>query len=223
MLHYYDVYPESFREEAEKLGKKMLGEKPSIHSTCRIKDSKIGSWTALGAYTSLFESTFDDYSYTAGQVAIKWTDVGKFCSIANGTSINPGNHPQWRVTQHHSTYRRTGYGFDSVDDHEFFEWRKSHYCYIGHDVWIGTRALIMPGVKIGTGAVIGAGAVVTKDVGDYEIAVGVPAKVIKKRFSDDIIKKLLATQWWNWDRNTLEERFHDLLDIHTFIEKYATN
>ena len=82
-------------------------------------------------------------------------------------------------------------------------------------------ATIMPGVNIGTGAVIGSGAVVTKNVGPYEIAVGVPAKVIKKRFPDATIEALLASAWWNWDRAMLEERFKDLYDVNLFIEKYC--
>ncbi len=221
MLHTYDVFPEELREEIKNATKKKLGEQPYIHPTCRIRNSKIGSWTALGANTSMTDCVFGDYSYTAGSVQMIWSEVGKFCSIANGTRINPGNHPQWRVTQHHSTYRRINYGFDEVDDEEFFQWRKDHNCVIGHDVWIGTRGLIMPGIKIGIGAVIGAGAVVTKDVGDYEVAVGVPARVIKKRFPDDIIKKLLKTEWWDWDRKTLEQRFADLRNMDVFLEKYA--
>ncbi len=209
-----------FPENTE-ITSKQLSEKPYIHPTCRVRDSQLGAWTALGPNTSLVESSFDDYSYTAGDVHIIWSGIGKFCSIANGTRINPGNHPQWRVTQHHSTYRRVSYGLDTHDDHDFFDWRKSHHCNIGHDVWIGTRAIIMPGVTIGTGAIIGAGAVVTKDVGDYEVAVGVPAKVIKKRFPDDIIQKLLQSAWWEWDRQTIEERFNDLIDLDLFIEKYT--
>jgi phosphonate metabolism protein (transferase hexapeptide repeat family) len=201
--------------------KKHLGEEPYIHPSCRIRKCRIGAWTALGANTTMAESTFGDYSYTAGNVSIVYTDVGKFCSIANSVRINPGNHPQWRVTQHHCTYRRVQYGFDTEDDAEFFQWRRDHRCVIGHDVWIGHGATIMPGVRIGTGAVIGSGAVVTKDVGPYEVAVGVAAKVIKQRFPDPVIEQLLAIAWWDWDRATLEARFTELLDLNTFLEKYA--
>jgi serine acetyltransferase len=79
----------------------------------------------------------------------------------------------------------------------------------------------MPGVSIGTGAVIGSGAVVTKDIGPYEVAVGVPAKAIKKRFDDVTIEKLLASEWWDWDRETLENNFNDLLELEVFLNKHC--
>lgn len=216
MLHDIDFFPEDLKNAPLQI----LSEKPTIHSSCKLVKCKVGGWTKLGANTSMREVTFDDYSYTAANVSIVYATVGKFCSIANSVRINPGNHPQWRVTQNHLTYRRKQYGFDTVQDEEFFEWRREHHCTIGNDVWIGHGAVIMPGVSIGHGAVIGSGAVVTKDVGNYEVAVGVPAKVIKKRFTDQQIEKLLDISYWNWDRATLEERFEELFDLESFIEKY---
>lgn len=197
-----------------------LGEEPTIHPSCHIRNSSIGAWTALGAHTHLVDATFGDYSYTAGDVQIIYAEVGKYCSIASHVRINPGNHPQWRVTQHHMTYRRRQYGLGETDDEAFFQWRKDHACRIGHDVWIGHGAIVMPGVSIGTGAVIGSGAVVTKDVGPYQVAVGVGARVIKQRFPDAVVARLLETAWWDWDRATLEERFEDLLELETFLQKY---
>jgi phosphonate metabolism protein (transferase hexapeptide repeat family) len=192
-----------------------------IHPTCRIIKSSVGEYVDLFANTTLIESSIDDYSYTAGNVQAIYTEIGKFCSIANSTVINPGNHPMWRVTQHHFTYRRKQYGFDTKDDDEFFNWRREHKCTLGHDIWIGHGAIILPGVTVGTGAVIGAGSVVTKDIPPYSIAVGVPAKVIKKRFSDDIITQLLKTEWWDWSREKIEASFNDLLDLDTFLKTHA--
>src|ERR1700722_5715259 len=214
-MQQIDHYPEPPAQPAGGA----LGERPYNHPSCRIRNSRIGAWTALGEHTFLVESSFGDYSYTAGNVQIIYAEVGKYCSIANSVRINPGNHPQWRVTQHHMTYRRVHYGLGTVDDKEFFQWRRDHKCKIGHDVWIGHGVTVMPGVSIGTGAIIGSGAVVTKDVGPYEIAVGVAAKVIKKRFDDATIEKLLASEWWNWDRETLENNFNDLLSVEDFLEK----
>jgi phosphonate metabolism protein (transferase hexapeptide repeat family) len=198
-----------------------LTEQPTIHPTAQIHQCQIGSWTEIGPGTVMAESTFDDYSYAFGDVSIIYAEVGKFCSIASHVRINPGNHPMDRVTQHHCTYRRAQYGFDDLDDTAFFDWRRVNSCTIGHDVWIGHAAIIMPGVEVGTGAVIGAGAVVTKSVAPYEIVVGVPARPLRKRFDDETIARLLAIAWWEWDRATLEARFHHLLDISTFLEKYT--
>jgi len=217
-MQYISSFPETLDTEV----KHTLSEEPSIHPSCIIKDSSIGEWTSLGAQTWVVESSFGDYSYTAGNVQIIYAEVGKYCSIANSVRINPGNHPQSRVTQHHMTYRRVQYGLDVQDDQEFFNWRRKHKCTIGHDVWIGHGAVIMPGVSIGTGAIIGSGAVVTKDVGPYQIAVGVAAKVIKKRFDEATIEKLLASQWWDWDRATLEMNFKDLLSIDDFLNKHSS-
>jgi phosphonate metabolism protein (transferase hexapeptide repeat family) len=157
----------------------------------------------------------------AGDAQVIYSEIGKFCSIASHVRINPGNHPMDRVTQHHMTYRRIEYGFAGDDDEAFFEWRRAHKCVIGNDVWIGHAAIVMLGVSIGTGAVIGAGAVVTKDVPAYAIAVGVPARPIRKRFSDEIIESLQRIAWWGWDRLTLEERFAELNDVNAFVEKYG--
>lgn len=216
-------YIESFPETKAAHEPKMLSEQPTIHATSSVRKSELGGWTAIGPHCSISESTFGDYSYLAGHVNMVWTDVGKFTSIAAQTRINPGNHPTWRVTQHHSTYRRVQYGLDTKDDTEFFQWRKDHRCTIGHDVWIGHGVTVIAGKNIGTGAVIGSGAVVTKDIPPYAIAVGVPARVVKFRFPAEVIEQLQAIAWWNWDRATLVERFNELLDLDTFIAKYGSS
>ncbi|ALC83849.1 MULTISPECIES: DapH/DapD/GlmU-related protein [Bacillus] len=200
---------------------KRLTEEPTIHETADVKKSIIGSWTDIGPNSKIEESIIGDYTYTSGDVQIIYSEIGKFCSIATNVRIHPVNHPTWRVTQHHLTYRRVQYGFDSQDDEEFFQWRKDHKVTVGHDVWIGHGAIIMPGVTIGTGAVIGAGAIVTKDIPPYMIAVGVPASPLKERFPKEITDELLKIEWWNWDRQQLEECFEDLKDVERFIKKYG--
>src|SRR5215213_2486883 len=127
-MKHFDVYPESLKEK--RLGKS-LSEEPMIHDDCVIVDSNIGAWTEIGRGTMIIESSFGDYSYTAGDVDMIYTEVGKFCSIASYVRINPGNHPMQRVMQHHMTYRRKAFGFAETDDTEFFEWRRAHRCVIG--------------------------------------------------------------------------------------------
>ena len=115
-----------------------------------------------------------DYSYVVNDSDIAYTTLGKFCSIAAMTRINPGNHPMDRVTQSHITYRASAYFPGEHDETEFFAWRRAHHVAIGHDVWVGHGAIILPGRTIGTGAVVAAGAVVTKDVAPYAIVAGNP-------------------------------------------------
>ncbi|PJF48373.1 MAG: acetyltransferase [Candidatus Thermofonsia Clade 3 bacterium] len=216
MLHTVDRFP-SDRIHT----RKHLCERPTIHPSSFVLDSRLGSWTDIGPNCSIIESVFDDYSYAADNVSIIYAQIGKFCSIASHVRINPGNHPMDRVTQHHCTYRRVEYGFAETDDEAFFDWRRAHRWVVGHDVWIGHAAVVMPGVSIGIGAVVGAGAVVTKDVGPYEVVVGVPARRIRKRFDDAVIERLMRIAWWDWDRPTLEARFDDLRDVLAFLEKYS--
>jgi phosphonate metabolism protein (transferase hexapeptide repeat family) len=199
-----------------------LGPAPWIHPTATVQDSLIGSWTEIGAYTTVLEATIDDYSYVAGNHGQIWhATIGKFTSIAAAVRINPPNHPMHRVTQHHCTYRRRQYGFDERDDASVFAWRREQTVDIGHDVWIGHGAVILPGVHIGTGAVIGAGAVVSRSVAPYAVVAGVPARQLRRRFDDGIVDALLAIAWWDWDRETLCRRFNDLMDVEGFVGRYG--
>jgi hypothetical protein len=218
VLHDFDMRPKASHDSPGV----QLSEAPIIHAGAYIEKSRIGSWTEIGRGSHIVESVIGDYSYDDGDVSIFYSEIGKFCSIANRVRINPGNHPQDRVTQHHMTYRRKQFGLDICDDEEFFRWRRSHPCVIGNDVWIGHAAIVLPGVSIGTGAVIGAAAVVAKDVEPYQVVVGVPARPVRKRFSDDVIQIILKSEWWNWDRQELEERWRDLCSVDLFLARHGS-
>jgi len=191
-----------------------------IGNNVTLNRSRLGQYVHLADDAILEEVEMGDYSYTAGHNQIFYATIGKFVSIASYVRINPGNHPTYqRIAQHHFTYRASEYELGE-DDEAFFDWRREQHVTIGHDVWIGHNAIVMPGVSIGNGAVIGSAAVVTKNVAPYEIVAGVAAKKIGMRFDDALIERIERSQWWHWDHQTLQQRLVDFRDIHAFAEKY---
>jgi len=123
--------------------------------------------------------------------------IGKFCMIASGATfiMNGGNH----LTEATSAYPFAIFGGAWQHTMDGKSYPTKGNTVIGNDVWIGYDATIMPGITIGDGAIIATKSVVTKDVEPYTIVGGNPAKLIKKRFSDDTISKLLELKWWDWD------------------------
>ena len=198
-----------------------LSRHPTIHPTAIVNGCELGAWTEVGAHTMLSSVVMGDYSYIVEYGDVVWTNIGKFCSIARDVRINPGNHPTWRVSQHHFSYRAASYDM-SLDDEEFFQWRRQHMVTIGHDVWIGHGVTILPGVTIGHGAVIGAGAVVSKNVPNYTMMGGVPAQIIKRRFTEEQEERLLALAFWDWRHQEITDRLFDIrhLPIDAFLDKY---
>lgn len=193
-----------------------------IGKNVEIINSKLGIYNKIYDNSRIIDSTIGDYSYCNGNNNITYSEIGKFVAIASGVRINPSNHPTYsRVSQHNFTYCSKQYDLAEEDDLTVEEWRKSDKVIIGNDVWIGHNATVLPGVRIGNGAVIACGAVVTKDVEPYTVVGGVPAKVIKKRFPDDVIEKINKTEWWNWTHEELKERLEDFKDIERFIEKWC--
>lgn len=203
---------------------KTLGIEPSIDPTAEVRDCTLGRYTEIGARTSVIETTMADYSYVVNDADIIYTSIGKFCSIAAHTRINPGNHPTWRASQHHFSYRAAAYFDDAEDDADFFDWRRSTPVSIGHDTWIGHGAIILAGRNIGIGSIVAAGAVVTKDVAPYSVVAGVPARPVKQRFVDSIALRLQELAWWDWPHDILRQRLGDFqrLPIEAFLEKYET-
>jgi phosphonate metabolism protein (transferase hexapeptide repeat family) len=201
---------------------KTLSTEPHVDPSATLRDATIGAYCEVGPRTILQEVTMGDYSYVVNDAQITYTTIGKFCSIAAMTRINPGNHPMHRATQAHFTYRASSYFPGEADDAAFFDWRRAHHVTIGHDVWIGHGAIVLPGRNIGTGAVIAAGAIVTKDVPPFAIVAGNPARIIRPRFPDDIAARLVALQWWDWTHEALRLALPDFraLAIADFLDKY---
>ena len=200
---------------------RQLSEKPDVVADAIVTDCELGEYTEIANGVKLAESSLGDYSYVMERCDIIYTDIGKFSNIASDVRINPGNHPMEWVSQHHFLYRCRLYGFRDEDNSAFFDWRKRQRVSIGNDCWVGHKAIILPGITIGNGAVVAAGAVVTKDVAPYTVVAGVPAKLVSKRFSKQIWQALEETAWWDWDHETLKERMDDFYDIRKFLQLYG--
>jgi phosphonate metabolism protein (transferase hexapeptide repeat family) len=201
---------------------KALSIEPTIDPTAKVQEASFGIYCEVGARTILLDVEMGDYSYVVNDAQMTYTTVGKFCSIAAMTRINPGKHPMHRATQAHFTYRASAYFPGEDDDADFFAWRKSHRVHIGHDVWIGHGAIVLPGRRIGTGAVVAAGAIVTNDIPDYTIVAGNPARPVRPRFSEDIAERLVQLSWWDWDHEGLRMALPDFrtLTVEEFLDKY---
>lgn len=169
----------------------------------------INSSTSIAANTHILEgsiinySDISQYSYIGRNTVVQYARIGKFCSVGTEVCIGLGKHPIDHFSTSTLFYRkRNTLGIALVDeDLDFAEYEEIE---VGHDVWIGARALIVDGVKIGTGAIIAANSVVTKDVPPYSIVGGVPAKVIRYRFDEERIADLLQSKWWEEDLDTIK-------------------
>ncbi|WP_251316124.1 CatB-related O-acetyltransferase [Flintibacter muris] len=143
--------------------------------------------------------------------------IGAFCCFAPGTAVVE-NHPLDCVTQHTFIYT-------SGIPPEIQNLKRSIFDFntgvtIGNDVWLGWNVILTNGVKIGNGVRAAAGAVITKDVPDYAVVAGVPAKIIKYRFTPDQIRKLNEIAWWEWSDEKIRDCYDDFLDIDIFLQKH---
>jgi phosphonate metabolism protein (transferase hexapeptide repeat family) len=203
---------------------KVLNELSNVDQTAVVVDSSLGDWTEIGGDSTIIESTVGKYSYITRHCHIIYSEIGNFCSIASHCRINPGNHPLKRAALHHFSYRSRMFGL-GTDDHDFFEWRRSHKVTLGHDVWLGHGVVVLPGITIGTGAAVGAGSVVTKDVPPFTVVAGVPAKPIRQRFPKEVQDAMVRIAWWEWTHDQLRDALQDFraLDAAVFAEKYDPN
>ena len=149
--------------------------------------------------------------------SISYTTIGKFCSIGPNFLCGWGIHPTTGISTNaafYSTAKQNGFTYSTT---EKIEERKP--IQIGNDVFIGANVMVLDGVIIGDGAIIGAGATVSKDIPPYAIAVGCPIKVIKYRFTPEIIEELLSVQWWNKNEEILRKVEKYFWEVDTFLEE----
>jgi len=200
-----------------------LSQQPLVHPTAEVSGSTLGRFTEIADRSRVHESTLGDYSYVMQDCGVWCAEIGKFSNIAAAVRINATNHPTWRPTLHHFTYRASDYWEDAGHEEEFFAWRRSNAVRIGHDTWLGHGVTVLPGVTIGDGAVVGSGAVVTKDVAPYTIVAGVPARPIRERFDRRTAERYQALAWWDWDHARLRAALDDFreLSAEEFLEKHG--
>ena len=159
-------------------------------------------------------------SYIGKNSIFSHAKIGRFCSIGDDVKLIRATHPVEGFVSTHPAFYSTATlsSFVSVDKYKDIEEdEKGISLCIGSDVWIGNNALIKAGIKIGNGAVIAMGAVVTKDVPDYAIVGGIPAKIIKYRFSEETRLILNESKWWDRDIDWIQKNADLFADVNRLL------
>ena len=192
-----------------------------VEAPCRLGETLFVGECRVGAFT-----------YFNHGVEATTARLGRYCSVARHVLIGPGAHHTGFVTTHPLGSDPSGFS-SAMHDSPAYRAAVANACaqpgidvsqltLIGDDVWIGAQAILMQGVEVGTGAVIGAGAVVTRDVEPYEIVVGSPARVVRRRFGPDLCAALLASRWWELDLSVPPVRdFSDPVAFLAELERVA--
>ena len=170
----------------------------NVNLRAKLSSCEMNSGSRVAHYADLRNVTLGRYTTVGRYSKLTHCQIGNFCSISWDVTINARNHSIRTLTTSAFPYsERLGFVSESDISHD--------YVVIGHDVWVGAGAIILPGIYIGDGAVIGAGSVVTKDVPRFSVVAGNPAREIKKRFSESEIKWIDELGWWFWDNKEIAD------------------
>ncbi|MFG6565560.1 chloramphenicol acetyltransferase [Sulfitobacter sp. 1A13421] len=202
---------------------RLKADAPFLHPDCEVTDTQFGRYVEIGRATRLAHSEIGDYSYCDRWCDIANSQVGKFSNIAASVRIGATDHPMEKASLHHFHYRAGDYFDGAEDDADWFALRRSRRTVIGHDTWLGHGAQVRPEVTIGHGAVVAGGAIVTRDVAPYMIVAGIPAKPLRRRFSESIAARMEELAWWDWPHDRLQASLKDFqtLPAEAFLEKYG--
>jgi acetyltransferase-like isoleucine patch superfamily enzyme len=190
--------------------------KEGIHNTAIVHNSDLSSPSKVNRFCYIYNSKIGSHTYFSSDCTVMNAQIGRYCSIGKNVAIGPGMHPSHTFVSTSpffwSPARQCGASL--VDKHLFKETGNVH---IGHDVWIGQNAVIMDNINIGNGAIIAAGAIVTKDVTPYSIVGGVPAKLIKMRFTPEQIIFLENLKWWDKGDAWYKKHLKEMCDIELMM------
>nr|MDN4742047.1 CatB-related O-acetyltransferase [Lachnospiraceae bacterium C1.1] len=184
-----------------------------------IRNAEFEGRNFLGRNTSFVNGRMGYGSYINRDGDITETDIGRYSSIGANVSTVVGRHPIEKQLAMHPAFTDPDpvFGFSFAKKKTFAE--NNGRISIGNDVWIGNHVKILDGVKIADGAVIGAGAVVTKDIPPYAVAAGVPARVIKYRFDEKTVEKLLRLKWWDKEESWIRTNIDGFEDAKLLLDK----
>ena len=202
------------------LNNKYSKNRVKIGTNTTIVDSKIGLSVFIASECSLVNTTIQNHSYLNRGTKINYTSIGAYCSIGSDVLIGVRKHPTDMVSTHPSFY---------ANNKGFKTYANQMYCdelpniQIGNDVWIGSKSTILGNVTIGDGAIVAYGSIVTKDIPPYAIVGGTPAKIIKYRFSKEIIDSLLEIKWWELSDEFFSKNFKLMHDPCEFVRFYLNN
>ena len=194
----------------------VLEENATIGDLSVVRDSIIGERSSIQRNCDIWRLNLGRYTCIGRMSTVQGTKIGSFCALSWNLKIGGDDH-DYKMLSTHPFWHDTTWGI--ANDKEFgnFYHEKEYEepCEIGNDCWIAAGVSICRNVKIGNGCVIGAGAVITKDIEPYSVVVGVPGRIIKKRFDDKFIELLEHINWWNMPINVIKENLY-LFKDHQF-------
>jgi acetyltransferase-like isoleucine patch superfamily enzyme len=172
--------------------------------------------------TDVFDVEVGRYTYGAFQIdgsIATGTRIGSFCSVAPGVRLGGSHHPLSYVSTHAFLYVANR-GFVAENDWELMR-EANKPVVVEDDVWLGADAVVLPGVRVGRGAVVAAGAVVTHDVPAYAIVAGVPARLVRRRMDEERARRLAGIDWPAWSDETIKDRLDAFYDVDVFLERFG--
>ena len=201
-----------------------LGKSRISSSAIVLRGCSFEGHNSVGNSTYLSGTSFGYGSFVGFGCEFSNCKIGRYCSLGSNIRVVSATHPLNDFISTHPAFFSNTYWFHYVKESKFKEHltnEDDYECTIGNDVWIGDNVLILGGCKIGDGAVIGMGSIVRHDVPPYTIVAGIPAREIRKRFSEETIESLKRIEWWSKPIKWIEANAEEFSNVELFVNKYA--